>query len=118
MQWHTVLNLDNDSIALTQNYVSASNLSDVLKFLRDKKQQISGCRDRAEAVKADTILEEFTDAMLATRKDLFTTANSVQHWKCNAWVDDIEKECDHVNKKQNIFEKAKEKGTFSFEFSF
>ena len=33
-------------VALTHNYVSTSNLSDCLQFLREKKEQISGLRDR------------------------------------------------------------------------
>jgi ribosomal protein L16 Arg81 hydroxylase len=45
--WHMVVNLD-DCIALTQNYCSTSNLSACLKFLREKTDQISGVRDRAE----------------------------------------------------------------------
>lgn len=40
--WHMVINLDEFSIAITQNYVSTSNLSDVLRFLREKPEQISG----------------------------------------------------------------------------
>jgi len=38
----------DESLALTHNYVSTSNLSDVLRFLRDKTDQISGVRDRNE----------------------------------------------------------------------
>jgi len=40
--WHMVINLDGLSVAVTQNYVSTSNLSDVLHFLREKPDQISG----------------------------------------------------------------------------
>ena len=43
--WHMVVNLDA-CVALTHNYVSTSNLSDCLHFLREKKEQISGLRDR------------------------------------------------------------------------
>lgn len=39
--WHMVVNLD-DCVAITQNYVSESNLADCLRFLRDKSDQISG----------------------------------------------------------------------------
>ena len=39
--WHMVVNLE-DCIAITQNYVSTSNLSDCLRFLREKPDQISG----------------------------------------------------------------------------
>ena len=43
--WHMVVNLDNDCIALTQNYVSETNLVDCYEFLKDKSDQISGLRD-------------------------------------------------------------------------
>lgn len=35
------------TIAITQNYVSSSNLSDCLRFLEFNKSQISGLGDRA-----------------------------------------------------------------------
>ena len=60
--WHCVFNLD-DSIALTQNYVSASNLRDVLDFLEHKPDQISGVRDRAESVGAEQLLPRFVEAL-------------------------------------------------------
>lgn len=39
--WHVVLNLE-DSIAVTQNYVPASQLAHTLLFLSDKADQVSG----------------------------------------------------------------------------
>lgn len=42
--YHLVVNLD-ESIALTQNFVPRQNLKDVLAFLRDRKEQISGFAD-------------------------------------------------------------------------
>lgn len=42
--WHLVLNIE-DSVAITQNYVSSANLINVLRFLRDKSDQVSGCRE-------------------------------------------------------------------------
>lgn len=39
--WHIVLNLE-ESTAVTQNYVSTANLPEVLRFLRDKPDQVSG----------------------------------------------------------------------------
>ena len=46
--WHAVLNLEQDDgqgdlcIALTQNFVSSVNMFNVAKFLRDKRDQVSG----------------------------------------------------------------------------
>ncbi len=37
--WHCVLNVD-DTVAVTQNYVSDCNLADVLNFLRTKGEQV------------------------------------------------------------------------------
>jgi hypothetical protein len=42
-----------ESLALTHNYVSTSNLGDVLHFLRDKTDQISGVRDRCATTAVD-----------------------------------------------------------------
>lgn len=39
--WHLVVNLE-DGIALTQNFVPKSHLADVLSFLRDKPDQVTG----------------------------------------------------------------------------
>lgn len=86
--WHMVLNIGNEdeeeddsndesdgkklndplrgvSIALTRNYVSASNLPDVLRFLDTKVSQVSGCRDRKEAVRPEELGREFRTALMA-----------------------------------------------------
>ena len=47
-----MVNLE-ESLALTHNYVSTSNLGDVLHFLRDKTDQISGVRDRCATTAVD-----------------------------------------------------------------
>lgn len=61
--WHMVVNLD-ESIALTHNYVSTSNLSDCLRFLRDKTDQISGVRDRgAEAMQPEEMYSHFIEKL-------------------------------------------------------
>lgn len=44
--WHSVINLE-DSVAVTQNYVSRTNLLEVLKFLRAMKSSISGINEDA-----------------------------------------------------------------------
>ena len=60
--WHMVVNLD-DCIAITHNYVSTSNLSDCLRFLRETPDQISGVRDRKQngAVQPETMYEELLE---------------------------------------------------------
>lgn len=45
--WHIVINLE-DSVALTQNYVSRTNLSRVIQFLRNMKSSISGIDEDAD----------------------------------------------------------------------
>lgn len=73
--WHMVLNIGDDdagvedargvSVALTRNYVSASNLSDVLRFLDTRVSQISGCRDRGGAVRPEELGQEFRKGLLS-----------------------------------------------------
>jgi oxalate decarboxylase/phosphoglucose isomerase-like protein (cupin superfamily) len=41
--WHCVINLEH-TVAITQNYVSRRNLDAVLKFVRERPEQISGLR--------------------------------------------------------------------------
>ena len=45
--WHLVVNLE-DGIALTQNFVPESHLADVLSFLRDKPDQVTGFKKEVE----------------------------------------------------------------------
>ena len=67
--WHFVINLE-DSIAITQNYVSRCNLLKVVKFLRAMKGSISGIGEDADSTTAESIAarqlgfaQEFETAM-------------------------------------------------------
>lgn len=61
--WHCVLNLDaggdgTPNIAITQNYVSRTNLTSVCRFLRERREQVSGCGSSGE-----NLFERFTKAL-------------------------------------------------------
>lgn len=110
--WHCVLNLDDGvSIALTQNYVSKSNLPDVLRFLKTKPQQISGCRDRAEAIQPEAVLETFKSKLKEKRSDLLEESLRAadKGWQCAAWTDDecFEKKNEVTKQKTSVLERAK-----------
>lgn len=46
--WHCVLNTTT-SIAITQNYVSGANVKQVADWLRERPEQVSGCRSSDQA---------------------------------------------------------------------
>ena len=128
--WHTVVNIDPGmSIALTQNYVSSTNLANVLRFLKTRPDQISGCRDRAgEAVSPDDLLKEFTQSLEKYRPDLLALAapQAAKGFTCPAWIDadadNKDPSARHINVKQpSLWEKTKSTneqagGGFSFSF--
>ena len=62
--WHCVLNLE-PSIAVTQNYVPPSALSRVLRFLRDRPDQVSGLSTKEER---SNLHEEFRAALYADER--------------------------------------------------
>lgn len=53
--WHCVLNVEA-GVAVTQNYVSESNIREVAKWLQEKPMQVSGCRS---AKQREFIVKEF-----------------------------------------------------------
>jgi Cupin-like domain len=83
--WHMVINLDDINIAITHNYVSTSNLSNVLKFLDTKRDQVSGCRDRADSIKPERLYQEFTAALQQYHPQWLQAALAVPDWTCRAW---------------------------------
>ena len=98
--WHCVINIPDGkdsgsddidprvSIALTQNYVSSANLPDVVRFLKKNKSQISGCRDREDAVDADRFREVFIGKLkkaLGEKEMEGVLERSERGWQCKAW---------------------------------
>ena len=93
--WHMVLNIGDDddltsdsndrgvSVALTRNYVSKSNLPDVLRFLDTRISQISGCRDRKKAVPPEELGSEFRKALLLVTKDTTDSGSGEEEKKCD-----------------------------------
>eukprot|EP00049_Salpingoeca_infusionum_P014773 m.279811 g.279811 ORF g.279811 m.279811 type:complete len:541 (-) comp15748_c1_seq3:1176-2798(-) len=65
--WHVVLNTEY-SVAVTQNYVSQSNLVDVLRFMRDKPDQLSGIPEDLQ------IFQLFCDRLSASHPTILSDA--------------------------------------------
>ncbi|KAF2270686.1 Clavaminate synthase-like protein [Lojkania enalia] len=63
--FHLVLNLES-SLALTQNFVPRKKLADVLGFLRDQRDQVSGFKDDV----ADSAFELFVEKLRETYPEL------------------------------------------------
>lgn len=90
--WHMVINLDPINIAVTHNYVSRSNLSNVLRFLVHKQAQISGCRDRKESIKPEDLFSEFRRVLMKHHPDWLEEASKTaeKEWTCPAWSTDVQ----------------------------
>lgn len=85
--WHMVINLDDTNCAITHNYVSPSNLGNVLKFFAEKQEQISGCRDRVESIKPEHLHNALTKALGRVEPKILQNAQEQKEWSCRAWKD-------------------------------
>ncbi|CAJ1946256.1 unnamed protein product [Cylindrotheca closterium] len=103
--WHSVINLDDRNIAITHNYVSPSNLGNVLKFFTAKQDQISGCRDRKESVKPEHLYDELVNALKEKEPKHLEKALEQKDWTCRTWKDEPAKsaetlDCNHISGKR------------------
>ena len=93
-------------------------MGDVLRFLDSRVSQISGCRDRQEAIKPEDLGAELRKALCEQRPELLQIGDEAKAkgWSCKAWTDDTNDAgdvCDGVAKKRkkessSILDKAKE----------
>jgi hypothetical protein len=83
--WHMVINLDEMNVAITHNYVGTTNLCNVLRFLETKEDQVSGCRDRAQSIKPERLLEEFKQELTRLHPEWLQTAMKESDWTCKTW---------------------------------
>jgi Cupin-like domain len=111
--WHAVVNLDPINVAVTHNYVSRSNLSDVLRFLSTKIDHISGCRDRKESIKPEDLHGAFVDKLREHFPQWLEEAekNANEGWTCAAWKDQVTNESKDV--KQYLLHRKKRKSKCS-----
>jgi len=115
--WHMVVNLDDLNIAVTHNYVSDSNLSNMMKFLFSKRDQISGCRDRSESIKPEHLYDEFKSVMESRFPNWLQMALEESKWTCRAWGGETESGEQSKEKKLNVMDQAKsDSSDFSFSF--
>lgn len=106
--WHMVINLDEINVAITHNYVGKYNLPSVLRFLREKEEQISGCRDREESIKP----HELYHALHAQLEHLYPEIlqNALlqsKRWVCPAWKDVASASGGRKRKNEQISHKSK-----------
>ncbi len=100
--WHLVINLE-ESVALTQNYVSSANLKHVLKYIKNP-ELVSGC----PLEERQTLHSRFHQALMEKRAEVLEVLEGKQS------------DCPKDNNIANLFERGggekKEESGFKFNF--
>ncbi|KAL8411781.1 hypothetical protein RB596_001148 [Gaeumannomyces avenae] len=81
--WHLVVNLDA-GVALTQNFVPKSHLSDVIGFLRDRPDQVTGFRrdiDNPFALFKQRLQAEHPELLQKALDDLDSQSRKKRKWE-------------------------------------
>ncbi|CCW60951.1 unnamed protein product [Phytomonas sp. EM1] len=111
--WHYVINLE-DSVAITQNYVSECNLPSVIKFLRHMKGSISGIDEDAEGT---------SEAAIQKRRERFADEFVAAMHRCHPAViqrveDQLNEEQEHRKRKRMHRVDLLEGSSDGFKFNF
>merc|ERR1712151_956221 len=81
--WHCVLNLDDDTFAVTQNYAPKEHVHAIRRFLREKPEQVSGTDEDREVLanRFDKALAEYDSSLLSSDSAVKTAqASTVSFW--------------------------------------
>lgn len=78
--WHAVINVDDGRgtpvVALTQNFASSANLGRVCHFLKNRREQVSGC-----GAAGSHLYEDFVDALRTQRPDVVIPETAPALWE-------------------------------------
>ncbi|ETL99842.1 hypothetical protein L917_03374 [Phytophthora nicotianae] len=120
--WHTVLNID-ESVAMTQNFVSSSNVKSVLEFLTDKPEQVSGCpmeqRPKLGGMFREVLISNVPELYAKVDKELkdeYEHKHRKSKWELLIHGEDNDKETSPTASSDPTATTASSASTFGFNF--
>lgn len=121
--WHAVLNID-ESFAVTQNYVSTTNLPRAMRFFEQKPDQISGLSTRGHGTCCDDRKErfasEFKEALPERYRAMCVQDSQIADASLTnvAWSSLVKKEAENERLPQQPKNGGSTSTGFSFSFQF